>query len=45
LIPRAEQFFSGEMLKLDEDLGVNAQCVAFRKIKEDDRNWDWFVNV
>lgn len=44
MLPYNERVFSGEVLRLDEDLGINAQCVAFQKTKEDDRNWDWFVN-
>ena len=28
-------------LKTDSELGVDYRCIAFKKVKEDDRNWDW----
>ena len=27
----------------DFDLGVNANCIALKKISEDDRRWDWYT--
>jgi predicted O-methyltransferase YrrM len=44
MLPYKEGIFSQELLKLDEDLGTNGNCVAFQKTREDDRNWDWFIN-
>lgn len=29
-------------LRLDESLGVNAHCIAFKKVSEDNRTWDWY---
>ena len=28
----------------DEELGLNYNCIAFKKIKEDDRDWQWHRN-
>jgi hypothetical protein len=28
----------------DERLRVNYNCIAFRKVKEDNRQWDWHAN-
>lgn len=39
--PRSDRIFSNRLLQLDEDLGINARCIAFQKIAEDERNWNW----
>ena len=41
LLPFKKHAFPGYNFKKDEALGVNYACVAFKKIKEDDRHWDW----
>jgi predicted O-methyltransferase YrrM len=41
LLPLKQHVFTGHNFKKDEALGVNYSCVAFKKIKEDDRHWDW----
>lgn len=40
-IPGRERIFRPEILRKDEDLGVAGTCVAFEKIGEDSRPWDW----
>ena len=40
--PYAKKLFANNLIETDEKLGVNYHCIAFRKVKEDDRNWDWF---
>lgn len=43
-VPKKEKIFSDSLLKLDEKLGTNAHCIAFKKIAEDERNWNWHCN-
>jgi predicted O-methyltransferase YrrM len=44
LVPVKRKIFSEQGLILDEDLGTNATCVAFKKIAEDERPWDWYCD-
>jgi predicted O-methyltransferase YrrM len=44
IIPDKEKLFRDDVLVTDSDLGINSRCVAFKKIKNDDRNWDWNTN-
>ncbi len=41
-LPKSKQLFSSRLIATDEELGVNAHCIAFEKLSEDNRNWDWF---
>lgn len=41
LLPYKNKIMNDVYLGNDEDLGINYHAVGFRKIKEDDRNWDW----
>jgi predicted O-methyltransferase YrrM len=45
LLPFKNRVFEGYNFKKAEELGVNYGCVAFKKIKEDDRHWDWHCEV
>ena len=40
-LPFKKQVLSNYNFAKDEVLGVDYHCIAFQKIKEDDRNWDW----
>jgi hypothetical protein len=42
LLPQKEQIFAPSILKLDTQLGINTQCIAFQKVSEDSREWNWF---
>jgi predicted O-methyltransferase YrrM len=41
VVPKKEKIFADSLLMSEEKMGINAQCVAFKKIAEDTRNWDW----
>lgn len=41
LVPQKEKWFAFSFLNLDIDLGIHARCLAFKKVGEDKRNWDW----
>ena len=41
-LPKAKQLFSSRLIATDAELGVNAHCIAFEKVSDDNRNWDWF---
>mgnify|MGYP006269777939 CR=1 FL=1 len=43
-LPSAEKIFANNLVETDEKLGINAHCVCFQKIKEDERHWSWFQN-
>jgi predicted O-methyltransferase YrrM len=43
IVPRREHIFRDDILLLDEECGVNATCLAFEKLNEDPREWDWHV--
>ena len=43
-IPFADSIFSDKALYSDCSLGVNARCIAFRKLSNDERRWDWNVS-
>jgi predicted O-methyltransferase YrrM len=45
LLPFKNRVFGSYNFKSDEALGVNYNCIAFKKIKEDDRNWDWYFSI
>jgi predicted O-methyltransferase YrrM len=38
---RTSYLISEEFKKNDYELGINTRCVAFQKVSEDKRNWDW----
>jgi predicted O-methyltransferase YrrM len=42
LIPFKRRVYPIHNFKTDKELNVNYHCIAFQKIKEDNRNWDWF---
>jgi len=41
LLPFKHRFYTTIDFKTDEELGLNYNCIAFQKIDEDGRNWDW----
>lgn len=41
VVPFRNRIFRSEVLRTDDELGVAAPCVAFRKIREDERPWNW----
>lgn len=41
--PGARKLFKEEIILPDHKLGINANCIALKKIGEDKRNWDWHV--
>ncbi|MGI8584349.1 MAG: class I SAM-dependent methyltransferase [Chitinophagaceae bacterium] len=43
-LPFRKKVLPGYNFKTDAQLGVNYNCIAFRKVKEDDRNWDWYCS-
>jgi predicted O-methyltransferase YrrM len=45
LLPFKNRAFVNYNFKRDEALGVNYNCIAFKKVKEDDRNWDWYCSL
>ncbi|MGH7198839.1 MAG: O-methyltransferase [Candidatus Omnitrophota bacterium] len=42
--PKGKWIFAKDLIETDEKMGINARCIGFRKIKEDDRHWAWFVD-
>lgn len=44
MLPRREHIFTDRILNPRLPFGTNVQCIAFEKIGEDERNWDWFAN-
>lgn len=34
-------FYPTSSFKTEEELGLDYSCIAFKKIAEDSRNWDW----
>jgi predicted O-methyltransferase YrrM len=44
IIPRKERLFAHSFLVPDDSLGVNANCIAFQKMGDDVRKWDWHQN-
>ena len=46
IVPKRTRYemFSGELLKSDNELGLNGTVFAIKKIKEDNRDWRWFEN-
>ncbi len=42
LLPLKSKILPNYDFKSDEELGVDYDCMAFKKIKEDDRSWDWY---
>ncbi|GAB3195552.1 putative O-methyltransferase YrrM [Pontibacter aydingkolensis] len=43
-IPKANHLIKDNLIQLDEELSINASCVAIQKIDNDIRNWDWHVD-
>lgn len=43
-IPSRDRVFRQELVKTDEEMGISASCVAFRKTAEDSRSWDWSLH-
>ena len=41
MLPMKETILPNYNFSSDEDLGLNYSCLAFKKIKEDDRYWNW----
>ena len=41
MLPQNQKIFRDDLLSLDEDCGINAHCIAFEKVAEDSRGWDW----
>ena len=41
VVPAKEKIFSDSLLISEEKLGINTACIAFKKIAEDERPWDW----
>ncbi len=44
LVPFRDRIFRPEVIRTDKDLGIAAPCVAFRKVAEDERPWDWSLH-
>lgn len=42
LLPFKSKVLPNYDFKSDAELGVDYDCMAFKKIKEDDRSWDWY---
>ena len=42
--PKPKIFFEGIDFKTDEQNKINFHCIAFKKISEDERSWDWAVD-
>lgn len=43
-LPMSETIINSRFLKTDFELGISASCVAFRKLKSDERNYDWHIS-
>jgi|GEM_PF-827203 len=41
IIPWKKRFLKGFSLKTDKQLGLDYACIAFQKVEDDKRNWDW----
>lgn len=44
MVPFRERVFRPELIASDKALGIAASCVAFRKISDDERQWDWSLH-
>jgi hypothetical protein len=44
MIPRKKDIFLDSIIYPDKKLGTNAKCIAFEKISEDNRNWNYYEN-
>lgn len=42
--PGAKSLLRPEILVSDFEMGLNANCVALRKVQQDTRSWDWHVD-
>ncbi len=40
-LPQKNLYYPTINFQTDEELGLNYRCIAFQKISEDKRNWDW----
>ena len=45
LLPFKEQLYPTVNFKTDSELNLNYHCIAFKKISEDQRNWDFDAKV
>jgi len=43
MLPKASGVFAPDIANPDAALKVNARCIAFQKISEDSREWNWFA--
>jgi hypothetical protein len=43
LLPYRKQIFNATFLDSDRKVQLDASMVAFQKIAEDDRTWNWYV--
>ena len=43
-LPFSHRVLAPETLITDEELGINARCIAFEKTNNDERNWDWSID-
>ena len=41
LLPFKQLFYPTINFKTDEELGLDYSCIAFQKLEEDSRNWNW----
>lgn len=41
LLPFKKMFYSTINFKTDAELGLDYRCIAFKKMGEDERKWDW----
>lgn len=40
-VPFKDKFYPSSNFKTDEELGLDYSCIAFQKIGEDNRKWNW----
>ena len=40
-LPRGQRLFADRVLNPASRLGINGRCVAFEKLGEDERSWQW----
>jgi predicted O-methyltransferase YrrM len=44
-IPGREKIFRSDLVGTAESLGIDASCIAFEKVSDDTRQWDWFSRL
>ena len=42
-LPGMKLIMKEELIKTHYEMGLETQCIALKKIKDDERNWDWHV--